>query len=297
MRSGGNKFWMRYNWLYGWRAGLPLEYRSMFVRGAALAALMSSIAANAAQPQLEPRRQWVAYFEDNMCVLQREYGSPVEPLTLAFKPQPMSDSYTAFVFSSAKRRDPGFVPAKLQFGTGPDPIERQILNYYVPKLKSRVAEFGVSREELNRAAASELISIDAKGRVKASFKVPGFSKALGVLDECVTDLLATWGLSREQQKAMVKWPQPVKPIIEYVHAADYPMEALRNDQTGWNSARYRIDAHGLVSDCRIVESSGSSALDATLCRLVGRFRYHPAADHSGKPVDSLGFVRFRWQIG
>lgn len=268
----------------------------MLARIAALAALVISNAASATQPALAPTRQWVAYFEDNMCVLQREYGSAAESLTLAFKPQPMSDSYTAFVFSTARRQDPGFVAAKMQFGAGTEVIERRTLHYYIPKLKSRVAEFLVEREELNNAVASELISIDAKGRLKATFKVSGLSKALGVLDECVADLLATWDFSREQQAAMAKKPESLKPLNEYVTAADYPMQALRDLETGWNSARYHIDVHGRVRDCKIVESSGSRALDATLCRVVGRFRYRPALDQTGRPMESLGFMRIRWQI-
>lgn len=269
----------------------------MVLRIAAALAILFPSAVHAAQPQLEPNRPWVAYFEDNMCVLQREYGPADAPLTLAFKPQPTTNYYTGFVFRPAKRQDPGFVPAKFRFGVTHERIEKQTLHYYLPKLKSRVAEFGVSREELNQAAISEVIAIDAKGRVNAAFKVPGMGRALGVLDECVADLLATWGFSREQQKAVATPAQPTKPLTAWVQPADYPLTAVRNDETGWNSAYFRIDSDGMVGDCKIVESSGSSSLDSTLCRVVGRFRYRPATDQSGKPMASLGFVRFRWQIG
>lgn len=231
-----------------------------------------------------------------MCLLQREYGTPGAHLTLAFRPEPMSDRFTTYVFESGPKKKVGWVTAELRFGAEVLPIEKQAAIYYAPRLKLRVAELGVKREELDRAAASEVISINAEERLQAAFQVPGLSSALTVLDDCVADLLATWGFSREEQNAMAKMPEPEKPLIKYVSAIDYPTVALRNEETGWNSARYRIDESGRVSDCRIVESSGSRSLDATLCRVVGRFRYRPAIDRAGRPMESIGFVRFRWQI-
>ena len=263
---------------------------------AAIAIAIAPSAVRAAQPELAPNRPWVAYFEDNMCILQREYGPAAAPLTLAFKPQPTTTSYTGFVFNPGRRILPGVLSAKFGFGASGERIEKQTLHYYLPKLKSRVAEFAISREELNQTAIGEVVSIDAKPRVNAAFKVPALAKALEVLDECVADLLASWGFSREQQKAIATRAEPMRPLNEYVHPSDYPVAALRNEETGWNSAYYRIDVNGMVSDCKIAEPSGSASLDTTLCRVAKSFRYRPALDHSGKPIPSLGFVRFRWRL-
>lgn len=268
----------------------------MFVGITAAAALLIASEATSADTPRQPTGKWVAEYADDMCLLQREFGIAPATLTLAFKPEPMSDRFTAYVFESGPKRNVGYATAQLRLGPGAPPIKKQAVTYYAPRLKSRVAELSLTREELNRAAASQIILIDAKDRLHAAFQVPGLSKAIAVLDDCVVDLLATWGFSREQQGAMAKRPEPVQPLNRYVGPTDYPIRALRSDESGSNSARYRIDLDGRVSDCLIVESSGSSVLDAALCRVVQRFRYRPATDRTGKPMRSLGFIRFRWDI-
>ena len=249
-----------------------------------------------AEAPRQPTENWVAEYADDMCLLQRNYGSAEAPLILAFRPQPMSDYLTTYVFESGPRKKVGWATAEVRLGAGSPPIEKTAATYYAPKLKSRVAELGFKREELEKAAVTGAISFDIEERLEAAFQVPDLAKALLVLDDCVADLLASWGFSREQQAAMASKPQPEKPLSKYVDATDYPTVALRQLESGWNSARYRIDAKGRVSDCQVVESSGSKSLDATICRVVGRYRYRPAIDRSGQPMESLGFVRIRWQV-
>jgi TonB family protein len=268
----------------------------MVFRIAVAAALGISGAGHAAEAPREPVGKWVAEYADDMCLLQREYGIAPAVLTLAFKPEPMSDSFTTYVFESGPKGKVGYTTATLGLGSAAPPIEKRTATYYAPRIDSRVTELSATREELNRAAASGMISIDAKERLRAAFQVPGLSNALAVLDDCVADLLASWGFSREQQAAMAKKPEPVQAFFKYVSGSDYPIDALKNEERGSNSARFHIDAAGDISDCRVVESSGSKALDAALCRVVRRVHYHPAVDKAGKPMESLGFVRFRWDI-
>jgi TonB family protein len=154
----------------------------------------------------------------------------------------------------------------------------------------------MNRDELEKAARDQEISLTAKGRLSVTFRVPELHQALAVLDDCVADLLATWGFSRDQQKEMSHRPETVRPFTSYVTIYDYPMEALREGQTGENSARFQIHADGKTSDCKIVESSRSTALDTALCNVVRRLRYRPALNRAGQPMDSLGFLRIRWQL-
>lgn len=78
---------------------------------------------------------------------------------------------------------------------------------------------------------------------------------------------------------------------------DYPAAALKAAQQGEVQVRYQISASGLVSDCTIAQSSGSSVLDARTCELMSqRFRYAPAVDGDGKAVAEWRTKKINWKL-
>jgi protein TonB len=83
-----------------------------------------------------------------------------------------------------------------------------------------------------------------------------------------------------------------------ITADDYPAAALRNDETGSLRARLSIAANGRVSDCAIVETSGSKALDSTTCKILkARARFTPALDSDGLPTaGSYVTPTITWQL-
>jgi TonB family protein len=247
-----------------------------------------------AQPTLPPTEKWVAEYADDMCLLQRNYGTHTKPLILAFRPQPTNDYLTAWVFSP-DAHNPAYVDLRAGFGGDRDD-KRPMASFFSRKLKLQINEFSVSREELEQAARSGAISLYAKGRISGSFRVPELAKGLAVLDDCVADLLASWGFSREQQADVSAPAKLVGPVSRYVSSFDYPMPALKEGETGDNSARFHVYADGRTGDCKIVESSRSHSLDSAICQVVGRFRYKPALNRSGQPMQTIGFVRIRWQL-
>lgn len=73
---------------------------------------------------------------------------------------------------------------------------------------------------------------------------------------------------------------------------DYPRDAGTSGTVGIG---FRVRADGGVDDCRVLASSGSSRLDGLTCSLVEqRFRYRPAVDAGGRPVDSTLRTSFTW---
>lgn len=76
---------------------------------------------------------------------------------------------------------------------------------------------------------------------------------------------------------------------------DYPAAARRAEESGLVVAEWEVSEDGYVEDCRIVQSSGSLALDEASCRLVtARMRYDPARDGAGTPVRSTDGQHFHW---
>lgn len=79
--------------------------------------------------------------------------------------------------------------------------------------------------------------------------------------------------------------------------ADYPAAALREEISGVTRFRVTVGIDGRVSECDVIQSSGSAALDATTCNLVARrARFNPAVDSSGNPAVGTYANAVRWII-
>ena len=83
-----------------------------------------------------------------------------------------------------------------------------------------------------------------------------------------------------------------------ISSDDYPPSALRNEEQGTVRVRLSIDTSGRVTNCSVTQSSGSSQLDSTTCRLLQRrARFTPARDNRGQPIaDTITSPPIRWQI-
>jgi len=90
---------------------------------------------------------------------------------------------------------------------------------------------------------------------------------------------------------------PARQIAGSISGRDYPPAARVLDIEGEVITRYVIDTHGRIDRCSILQSSGSEVLDATTCRLsIKRFRYAPARDASGRPVEDVIDDTHHWHI-
>jgi protein TonB len=103
-------------------------------------------------------------------------------------------------------------------------------------------------------------------------------------------------------------PAPPAPKMEAARAKgdvralfsndDYPSAAIRAEEQGTARARLTIGANGRVADCSITQSSGSSSLDSTTCRILrSRARFTPAKDSTGAAVtDTYNTPPIRWVL-
>lgn len=79
--------------------------------------------------------------------------------------------------------------------------------------------------------------------------------------------------------------------------SDYPGAARRNDEQGTVRVTFTVGADGRVANCTVVQSSGSSSLDSTTCRIFERrFRYSPARDAGGNPVPTTMRQSVSWSL-
>lgn len=78
---------------------------------------------------------------------------------------------------------------------------------------------------------------------------------------------------------------------------DYPASAARAGEEGAVGFRLDIGKEGRVAACTVTRSSGSSALDATTCRLLtSRARFSPALDRKGRPTADSFDGRIVWRL-
>lgn len=83
----------------------------------------------------------------------------------------------------------------------------------------------------------------------------------------------------------------------FSNESDYPSAARRAEQQGTVRVSYTVGTDGRVTGCSVVQSSGSSSLDSTTCRIFERrFRYSPARDSAGNPVPQTISQSVRWQL-
>lgn len=95
-------------------------------------------------------------------------------------------------------------------------------------------------------------------------------------------------------------PTPGHPLgnpAEWVTPDDYPLEALRDGVEGTTGFKVSYDRAGAVTDCVIIASSGSAALDETTCYLMRRrARFQPGSDTNRQPAPGTYASRVRWSV-
>jgi protein TonB len=86
-------------------------------------------------------------------------------------------------------------------------------------------------------------------------------------------------------------------LSSYVSDADYPSTAARNEEQGTTRFKLAVGSDGRVKECTVTSSSGSSALDATTCKLMRqRAKFQPATGADGKPTGDTVASAIRWVL-
>jgi len=83
----------------------------------------------------------------------------------------------------------------------------------------------------------------------------------------------------------------------WVTTRDYKRMWINREMTGTGRFAFSISARGRVSDCRVLSSTGHSALDNATCQLVtSRARFNAARDSNGEKVAGDFTTSIRWEL-
>ncbi len=90
---------------------------------------------------------------------------------------------------------------------------------------------------------------------------------------------------------------PARWLRGRIRDSDYPRAESDAGIQGTLWTRYVVGADGRVTNCTIMQSSGSPELDETTCRLVmQRYRYKPARDAQGRRVTDIVEEDHSWVL-
>lgn len=90
---------------------------------------------------------------------------------------------------------------------------------------------------------------------------------------------------------------PPRHIKGRIKDRDYPEAARAVGAHGAVQVRYTVQVNGRAVNCRILRSSGNTAIDETTCRLIQeRFRFKPAKNERGRPVQADLVERHEWMM-
>lgn len=91
--------------------------------------------------------------------------------------------------------------------------------------------------------------------------------------------------------------RPINNVLGWVTTADYPRIAIRREEQGITRFSVTVDAKGNVTNCRVVRSSGSTALDDATCKHVTkRAKFEPATDKYGAKVPGTYSHSVNWVL-
>lgn len=113
-----------------------------------------------------------------------------------------------------------------------------------------------------------------------------------------------------QQAAAAKVAPPPKPVaappkaagvtrgaqIEKAAAAQYPLEAARNQTSGYAVVEFTVTASGAVTNAHVIESSPRRVFDQAAIRAVDQSTYKPALK-DGEPVSAVLQRRVDFKFG
>lgn len=133
------------------------------------------------------------------------------------------------------------------------------------------------------------------GGTSLALPVGGSPAAISAVNKCATELLLGWKIDPTEADRL---PPPYNGMWHlFGDPRDYPRDAMQKHQQGDVAVVWRIEADGTVRDCRVVESSGSAALDQKSCELVRqRARYKPTPGLSGAQPASWERMNFSWRL-
>ncbi|MEO6360691.1 MAG: energy transducer TonB [Sphingomicrobium sp.] len=257
----------------------------------------SCASAGAAPPVAgwSPATKWNVDYQPNKCVAARNYANGKAEAAIGFEARPMKKELTTIVQVAGITRDITYgIKGKARFA-GREEALQHVIAAPSKRFGRTLYSFVIHREAVEALGPSGQFGFEVRG-VQLLLPLTDMPTVMNAMDECVADLVESWGMSREAQARMASPPAPAKGRTMF-DADDYPDSALTFGKIGEVQALVQVRADGSVGECRIANSSGHDDIDMATCHSIRkRARFDPARDHGGKPMDAPFLLPVNWNI-
>jgi TonB family protein len=255
------------------------------VASTALAAVLSLAPTAAPAATLQPVQGWTIDYGLTQCTAARSFSSASGPVTLGVVPSLSGGTYKFLV--SVPRSGPAYAHeaiGTLDFGSGA--IVSPVLNYGRAGVPLSVYQFSLSAAAMEQARTAPAATLRSNDGTLFTFALSDMPQLLDGLRSCTGSLQSYWNMGGGTPVSAQG--APLVNVRSLFTPAEYPVEALRQQQQGAAQFQLLVDESGAVAGCNVLASSGGPAVDATGCELLAeRAKFRPARDAAGHSVRSV----------
>lgn len=262
------------------------------------AALLIGQAGFVGGPPLAPASPWNVEYAAKECVVSRAYGDSADPILIGFRPTPFGDNVRLVIFGDrALLGEEGWVDLTLEApgsALSNDHFETKINSTSDNKV---VMNFYISRTEFEYLVNAQTFTFRQKSGQVTSVVLAMNKSLLVAISKCGANLMAQFGFDAKKIASVATRAVGESPNL-WIDTHNYPAVSLTKHEEGTVMIAWAISAAGRVSNCRVIETSGSKDLDEAACDAILRnARYRsPALDAAGNPVESYVTRRVAWRL-
>lgn len=244
---------------------------------------------------LKPASPWNVQYAERMCILAREFGEGDAKILLVFRPAMFSDQIRIVVVKQTSTGSVERGQAKLSIDGGA-PLQARFVQGFNKVEGIRATAIDLKESDLAPLKTARQMRIQA-GKLDMAFAPTAVPAAMKTLDRCQKDLLVSWGMDPKLVDSIATFPVLAGGVVRLFSTNDYPSTAIMSKEEGTSGVRFWVSKDGKIRECEVVESSHSASLDRQTCSIISkRGRFSPARTSSGEAVESIGYVRVRWEL-
>ncbi|MEG3176328.1 energy transducer TonB [Sphingomonas sp. RB3P16] len=246
---------------------------------------------------LAPTGKWTVDYADAACILSRDYGTADARTTLGVNPSPLGSGLELITVTPGATTT-RYRPTKGTLTLQPSgrTIDSEISRYQIKARNQTVTTLRAEGDAATEILRSSSLSITSANGSQTAFAMPGMKSAAGALRACQDDLLRQWKIDPAERDLPPLSTGATSPA-QWITNDDYPTNSLDASEQGATTIAWTIKTDGKVADCRVVNSSGSKALDEASCSAITRRgRYAPPLGTDGKPQVRHGIRKIVWLL-
>lgn len=274
-------------------------------------------AAESGTATLKPSSYWQMDYGTDRCRMVRTFGEGDDRTLLMLEQHRPSDTFRWYVAGKPFAKLEARNAVTAQFGPGFGKHEHtssQVIeldgygrgfrgwqysqgNTYRSEPSPDRSQGGMPKLDVAQGAAIDWIEFSHEDR-SIRLQTGNLENAFAALNQCVSDLVVTWGLDPAQQETIVK-PPHVKGMEEVARriVRHYPGVLERWSVEGDIAVRVMVSPAGRAVDCHIVKVVSDEDFGAQVCReFLRNARYEPARDAEGNAVASYLFTNISYRV-